>query len=103
MEQSLVVADVIQKAGGAARFLEKTGRSNMRTGAILFWVGTGLTLLAYLAVSLRPESRGGGTHFLSWGAMVYGALQFLRGVHQRRMGRRLAEHNRRPDSDVDTA
>jgi len=98
MEPSFVMADVIQKAGGAAKLLEQTGRSNMRTGAILFWLGAGFTVLTYLAGSIRPESQGGGGFFLFWGALVFGALQFLRGVDQRRKGRRLAEHAKRPGS-----
>jgi hypothetical protein len=99
MKASFVVADLVQKAGGADRLLEQSGKSNMRTGALLFCLGAGVTGLIYLVGSIPPESHGGSGFFLFMGPMAFGALQFFRGLGQRRKARHLAEQATPPDRE----
>lgn len=52
---------------------------NMVIGGGICLVGTVLTL-----ASFAYASQGGGRVFLAWGAIVFGGIQFLRGVSQYR-------------------
>lgn len=99
MERSFVVADAIQRAGGAGKLLQQAGTSNMRTGAILFFVGAGITALAYLLGSIQPGPGRQRVYFWFWGAMAFGSLQFLRGLDQYLKGRRLFQDAGRSHRD----
>lgn len=56
--------------------LEAAGRKNVRYGATWFVVGVILTLISYFAPG------PGGTFIVTWGAIVFGAVQFFRGKRQ---------------------
>ncbi len=56
----------------------RTGQTNMVIGGIVFLVGLVLTL------GTMAMASGGGTYVVAWGAIVFGGLQFLRGLAQSR-------------------
>lgn len=45
-------------------------------GAFFFFCGSIVTVVTYV----EAVSRGGGSYFLAWGAIVFGLLQFIRGL-----------------------
>ena len=55
---------------------KKAGRSNMLFGALWCIGGIIATVMSYNAAS------GGGTYIVAWGAVLYGAVQFIKGVGQ---------------------
>lgn len=55
------------------------GRRNMAIGGVVFLIGVIVTVATYAAAS----GPGGGRYVIAWGAIVFGALQFLRGASQR--------------------
>ena len=55
---------------------KKAGRSNMLFGALWCIGGIIATVMSYNAAS------GGGTYVVAWGAVLYGAVQFIKGVGQ---------------------
>ena len=57
--------------------LRKAGQKNMLYGGL--WCGGGLivTLATYSAAS-----SGGGSYVVAWGAIIFGAIQFFRGLSQ---------------------
>lgn len=52
------------------------GRKNMLHGALWCVGGIVVTAVTYSA------ARGGGTYVVTWGAIIFGAIQFFRGVGQ---------------------
>ncbi len=52
------------------------GRKNMLHGALWCIGGIVVTAVTYSA------ARGGGTYVVTWGAIIFGAVQFFRGVGQ---------------------
>lgn len=63
-------------AESAAQAVMARGKRNMVVGGL--WCGGGLvvTLYTYAAVS------GGGTYVVAWGAILFGGIQFLKGMVQ---------------------
>jgi hypothetical protein len=55
---------------------KKTGISNMLLGGGFFVVGLIVTLGSFSAAS------SGGTYYLCWGAIIFGAIQFIQGLIQ---------------------
>lgn len=55
---------------------KKAGRSNMLFGALWCIGGIIATVMSYNAAS------GAGTYVVAWGAVLYGAVQFIKGVGQ---------------------
>lgn len=55
---------------------KKAGRSNMLFGALWCIGGIIVTVMTYNA------SSEGGTYIVAWGAMLFGAIQFIRGLAQ---------------------
>jgi hypothetical protein len=51
-------------------------RRNMTVGGLWCVGGTAVTLITYTAAS-----SGGGTYVVAWGAILFGALQFLAGLY----------------------
>ena len=86
IKTSFALEDVIQKAGGAEKILDQTGKANIRVGVIAFSLGAGPTVLNYII----SKSIGGGGYYIFHGAMVFGLIQILRGISERRKGRRFA-------------
>lgn len=64
---------ILQKA----RVTKKTGLNNMLVGGGFFVLGLIFTLAAYASAS-----RSGGTYYLCWGALLFGAIQFIQGLIQ---------------------
>ena len=60
---------------GEAR--KKAGSKNMLIGALWCVGGLAVTGLTYSAAS-----DGGGTYIVTWGAIIFGAIQFFRGLVQ---------------------
>lgn len=56
----------------------KAGRKNMLQGALWCLGGIVVTAATYSAAS------AGGTYMVAWGAIIFGAIQFFRGVGQAR-------------------
>jgi hypothetical protein len=54
-----------------------TGQSNMLVGALVCIGGILVTAITYSAVK-----ETGGTYIIAWGAIVFGAIQFFRGLFQ---------------------
>lgn len=50
-------------------------RKNILSGAL--WCGAGIVI-----TSLGATSSGGGTYFVAWGAILYGAIQLITGLYQ---------------------
>jgi hypothetical protein len=57
--------------------LRAAGKKNMLYGAVWCIGGILITALTYSAASQR-----GGTYFITWGAIIFGAVQFFRGLGQ---------------------
>ncbi len=55
---------------------KKTGINNMLVGGGFFIVGLIVTLASYSSAS------AGGTYYLCWGAIIFGAIQFIQGLIQ---------------------
>ncbi|MBI3737832.1 MAG: hypothetical protein HY258_02170 [Chloroflexi bacterium] len=54
----------------------QTGLRNMLIGGAFFVVGTIVTIGTYSSAS------SGGTYYICWGAIIFGAIQFLQGLFQ---------------------
>lgn len=52
------------------------GSKNMLYGALWAIGGTAVTVATYSA------AQGGGTYVVAWGAILFGAIQFLQGIYQ---------------------
>ena len=89
MKASYLVADLVQKQGGAQRFLEKQSRNSLKSGLALLLGGIGFTVIANIAAS-----RSGRTPVLAWGAILSGVVLLLRSARLRRAARRIAEVGR---------
>lgn len=55
---------------------KKTGITNMLVGGGFFVLGLIVTIASYSAAS------SGGTYYLCWGAIIFGAIQFIQGLIQ---------------------
>jgi hypothetical protein len=66
---------------GASQAEERraAGRKNMIYGALICIIGTAVTVGSYALAS------GGGTYIIAWGAIIFGAVQFFRGLQQYQM------------------
>ena len=70
---STVVANLSQMRSRAIR---DAAKKNMLYGGLWCVGGTAVTIGTYSAAS------GGGSYVVAWGAIVFGAIQFFRGVTQ---------------------
>ena len=59
--------------------LQAAAKKNMAYGALWCIGGLVVTLASYNIASSNPE---GGRYVMAWGAVVFGAIQFFRGVGQ---------------------
>ncbi len=67
-----------ERPGGLVN-LKKAGHKNMLYGALWCIGGIIVTALTYLEAVTNPA---GGTYIIAWGAIVFGAIQFIRGLVQ---------------------
>jgi len=59
--------------------INSEARSNMLYGALWCVGGTVVTVLSFGAASSSP---GGGSYVVAYGAIIFGAIQFFRGLSQ---------------------
>jgi hypothetical protein len=59
----------------------KVAQKDMLIGAGFCIVGLIITIATYTTAA---SSRGGGTYVIAWGAIIFGALQFFRGLARMR-------------------
>ena len=62
-----------------AKQVTAAAKRNMLVGALWCIGGTVVTVITYQAAANHP---GGGSYVVAWGAIIFGAFQFLRGVFQ---------------------
>lgn len=74
------VANWRKKNPGAAISGGNSGQTNMAIGGIVCLIGIVITVFSFMAAS------GGGTYVVAWGAIVFGAIQFIRGASQSQQG-----------------
>lgn len=60
-----------------SKAVKEAGKKNMLFGALWCIGGTVVTIGTYAAAS-----DGGGTYVIAWGAIIFGAIQFFRGLAQ---------------------
>jgi hypothetical protein len=75
-DAATVVANLTRLKSEAIR---SAGKKNMLYGGLWCVGGTVVTALTYSAAAA-----GGGRYVVAWGAIVFGAVQFFRGVGQAR-------------------
>jgi hypothetical protein len=59
----------------------KVGQKDMLVGAGFCIVGLVITIATFAAAT---SNRGGGSYIVAWGAIIFGALQFFRGLARMR-------------------
>jgi len=74
-ESAAVVVDNLFKA--RSKFMKEAGRKNMLYGALWCAGGAIVTMVTY-----DSASKGGGRTIVAWGAILFGAIQFFRGLVQ---------------------
>ncbi len=57
--------------------LASSGMRNLLIGAVICIIGTAITIGTYSQASSSP---GGGRYTVCWGAMIFGALQAIKGL-----------------------
>jgi hypothetical protein len=62
---------------GLKRQQRAIGARNMAVGAAICIGGTAITVFTYEAATTGP---GGGTYIISWGAILFGGIRFLKGL-----------------------
>lgn len=70
-----LVVDNLSKV--RAEQYRETGLNNMKVGAM--WAVGGLVITG---VTYSMASEQGGTYVVTWGAIVFGAIQFFKGLYQ---------------------
>lgn len=71
---AVVVKNLFQ---ARSKVLKEQGRKNMLYGALWCAGGAIVTLVTY-----DSASKGGGRYIVAWGAIIFGAIQFFRGLMQ---------------------
>jgi hypothetical protein len=61
--------------------LLRVGRRNMASGVLICLLGVVATAVSYYFAATSP---GGGEYVITWGLVVIGTAQFLRGARQSR-------------------
>lgn len=75
-EAAALVVNNLKQARSKA--LKEAGQKNMLFGALWCIGGIAVTALTYQAAA----GGGGGKYIIAWGAIVFGAIQFIRGLAQ---------------------
>lgn len=73
---STVVSNLVQARSQAYR---SAGTRNMLIGALFCVGGILVTVISYNAAA---NNAGGGRYVVAWGAVIFGAIQFFRGLAQ---------------------
>jgi hypothetical protein len=66
-----------------SRVTRQAGVNNMIAGALWCIGGIVVTAVTY---QIASSGGGGGTFFVAWGAVIFGAIQFFRGLGQAAIG-----------------
>ena len=61
------------------RALRSVGIRNMGVGGLFFGGGSAVTVISYEAAQSDPH---GGTYVMAWGAIIFGGIQFVKGLIQ---------------------
>ena len=69
---------IVQQADGLKNERRNAGKRHMITGAIFCVAGIIITAVSYSAAA----EGGGGTYVVTWGAIIFGGIQFFRGLIQ---------------------
>ncbi|MDP6634437.1 MAG: hypothetical protein QGG42_06040 [Phycisphaerae bacterium] len=80
LDQEAAAVVVANLSRMRAEAVGEAGRRNMLYGALWCIGGIVVTAATYSAAS------GGGTYVVAWGAIVFGAIQFFRGLFQGGVG-----------------
>lgn len=59
-----------------SQVMRKVALRNMGIGAVVFIIGLAITVVTYTAASST-----GGSAIITWGAVIFGAIQFFRGLY----------------------
>lgn len=70
---AMVIANLIQSESAA---YSTAGKQNMIFGALWFFGGVAVTVFTKMGAG------AGGVYIVAWGAIVFGAVQFIRGAVQ---------------------
>lgn len=54
-----------------------SGKTDMIIGAVICLIGIAVTFFTYTSAANNP---GGGTYVVAWGAIIFGAIRFFRGL-----------------------
>ena len=74
--------------------LAQVGRRNMRIGPYVCLAGIAVTLLTWAVSGVT------GLYVIAWGAIIFGAGQYFRGLGQYRRSRRLDQKPTNPPTNV---
>jgi hypothetical protein len=69
---------IVERANKTKDERRVAGRRHMIMGGVVCAIGTIITVWSYTAA----EEGGGGSYVVAWGAIVFGAIQFVRGLVQ---------------------
>lgn len=85
MERGLSAEAAAVVVANLAKMRHDTVRSaalrNMAIGGIICIIGLLITFVSYSAAASSPN---GGSYIVTWGAVVFGGIQFFRGLSQLR-------------------
>ena len=82
LEEASAAAVVTNLARQRSEALRQAGRKNMTYGALWCAGGVIVTIGGYAAASGGGGGGGGAMYVVTWGAIVFGAVQFFRGLSQ---------------------
>jgi hypothetical protein len=68
---------IVARADGVKNARRVAGRRHMIMGGVICAIGVVVTVVTYTAAE-----NGGGTYVVAWGAIVFGAIRFFRGLIQ---------------------
>ena len=77
-EFDAATADEDAEAAAEKHALRSMARQNLIIGGVVCLVGLVITIYSFA----RATSSGGGSYLIAWGAIIFGAIQFFRGLAQ---------------------
>jgi hypothetical protein len=69
---------IVQRANQMKNERRTAGMRGMIIGGVVCAIGTVITIASYTAA----EEGGGGHYVIAWGAIIFGAIRFFRGLIQ---------------------
>jgi hypothetical protein len=83
-----------------SKALQKAGKKNMLYGALWCIGGILVTAFTYQAAASSPT---GGHYIVAWGAIIFGAIQFFRGLMQSGGGDKPLDQQKTPEQQTKDA